>query len=280
MTELQIDSDEAVDYCLMCGAVMGDSHQCQEQQMKTVRISATAIDTFRYWQGTDQNLESLLQDLRGETPENQYMRVGRALHKALEQAPVSKDDEGEPFIQAEGIRFIIKPAIELTTTTLKEFKLEGHYQINDGLAVELVGKVDTFEGTEISDYKTMGAGKFNADWGNGSGADRLLDSFQWRAYLDLSGADLFTWKVFEIEWDNWVEFNGIIAYNITGYHQLTQHRYPELGNDVRIRLSEFCDFLELEQMRLPQSSLFDDYCTLQELLKTNRNRSETNVRMS
>ena len=217
-----------------------------------VRVSVTAIDSYMYFLSQENmTVEELLVRLRGEEPPNTQMRIGSALHKALENAQVGSVS----YLDADGYRFLIQPNVELELPALREFKLEGEYQISDSLSIELVGKVDAFHGNTVWDHKSTG--RFNAD--------RLLEGYQWRFYLDLTGADVFQWNVFEVDQENWSQLDGLTAFNVFGFHTLRQYRYKGMEQDCRDKLKEFAGFLGLDKMR-PSA----DYCTLQNLLRANR----------
>jgi len=229
-----------------------------------VRISVTAIDSWLWYQGDDDmEFSALLAQLRGETPPNEAMRKGSAFHKALETASIGEFS----YLEADGYRFLIEPNVELALPQIRELKLEGEYRVG-GLTVELVGKVDAVEGNTVYDHKTTG--RFDAD--------RLLNTFQWRYYLDLARADAFVWNVFEVG-DTYSEappewypaptrvpgIEAIKQYNVTAFHAVSQYRYPGLEADCQDKLQEFVDALGLTRMQFPSG-----YCTLADLLRANR----------
>lgn len=205
----------------------------------------------------------LLSQLRGEQPQTEAMRKGSAFHRALELATVGE----VPFLEADGYRFIIQPDVELALPQMRELKLEGDYDLG-GLVIELVGKVDAIQGNTIYDHKTTS--RFDAD--------RLLDTLQWRYYLDLAKADTFQWNCFELD-DAYMEappdwypeptrvpeVELLKIYNVRDLHVVTQYRYPGMESDCREKLQAFVDALGLRGMRYPGT-----YCTLANLLKANR----------
>lgn len=143
-----------------------------------MRISVSEIDSYRYWKGNeDVPLEKLLSDLRKKDPPSQDMLAGRALHKIMETA-----NEGEiKFAEMDGFTFDFALDEPLSIPPIRELK--GEIEIE---GVTLVGVVDGFDGVTVNDYKLTG--QFNAE--------KYIDSYQWRAYLMMFGANRFMYNVF------------------------------------------------------------------------------------
>ena len=232
--------------------------------MKTVRISVTQLETWLYWLGRDdRDFAYLLQELRGEMPKSPAMLIGSALHKALEHAPIGEAS----FIEADGCRFIIQPKVELELPDIQEMKLEQEFVVSPTLTVEMVGKVDAWHGGTVWDHKT--ANRFDADKMEG-----YLSSYQWRWYLLMTGVDTFQYNIFVVDSENWTRLDTVTAYNVTDFHTFRFYRYPGMEDDCLRKLKAFCDCLGLERMTAPKAlynaSLVPQYCTLAQLLKTNR----------
>lgn len=212
--------------------------------MRNVRISVTSIDSWLYYEANDGDYHQLMSDLCGEGVETEAMRVGSALHKALELS-----QPGETIsLQANGYTFHCVGELELALPETREFKVEKEINLGS-LSVTLVGKLDAMHGRTIYDHKTTQ--RFNPDW--------LLESYQWRNYLNLTGADTFVFNVFELKECEEKE------YEITALHTLSQYRYPDLAAQCLEKLGGFVDFLGLRAMRWPS-----EQCRLADLLRYQR----------
>src|SRR5690606_28161709 len=86
----------------------------------------------------------------------------------------------------DGFTFSFDTDAEIDLPPLREMKATMQIDIG-GTLVTLVGKVDAIHGKRIDDHKFTA--KFDPD--------RYLDSYQWRVYLEIFGADVFRWNIFE-----------------------------------------------------------------------------------
>lgn len=192
--------------------------------MDTLRVSASDIDALRYFLADDDaELADLLAQLRRETPPTEAMTVGTALHAALEICQPGSHGE----LSANGYTFEFRADCEIDLPEIRECKATQDYQI-DGCLVTLVGKVDAIHGLRVDDHK------FTSRYD----AERFLNSYQWRVYLDIFGADEFRWNVFEGRQDT-SDPQRYVIYNV---HQLTTHRYPGMEEDVRRAVRTFLGF--------------------------------------
>lgn len=190
--------------------------------MQTLRVSATDIDTLRrFYDEEDADLAELIKKLRHLMPSTELMEAGTALHKALELAGPG-DHKG---FECEGFTFSIETDAAIDLPDLREMKATRDYLIDD-VRVTLVGKVDAIHGKRIDDHK------FTARFE----ADRYFDSYQWRVYLEVFGADEFVWNIFEA-----IE-SAPRNYLIRNVHKLTEWRYPGMGDDVERELHNFVVF--------------------------------------
>ncbi|UYB51200.1 hypothetical protein OCJ37_14520 [Xanthomonas sp. AM6] len=189
-----------------------------------MRVSATDIDAFRYYRDNeDAELEPLLAQLRRQMAPTEPMLAGRAFHKALELAP-----PGEVGVfEQDGYRFEIAADVEIDIPDVRELKSTRDYVIG-GVPVTLVGMVDAIHGRRVDDHKTTT--RFDPE--------RFLDSYQWRIYLEVFGADEFRWNVFE--WSN--SEREPQTYVVRAVNPLTMYRYPGLAADVERELAEFVAF--------------------------------------
>lgn len=202
-----------------------------------LRVSVSDIECYRYYKDNeDQTLERCLAQLRRQTPPSPAMEAGRALHAFLENATYSEpervwdvfdvDDSAITWAERDGFRFYFGCEIDLEVPTVRELK--GEITIHTPSAtVTLVGVVDAMD-TAIHDYKLTG--RFEAE--------RFADSYQWRCYLLMFGAERFVYNVFVGQEDA----NGT-DWTIKEYHELEMYRYPGMEEDVRRELSEFVEFI-------------------------------------
>lgn len=175
-----------------------------------MQASVTNLELFRSWQqDEDLSLEWLLRRIRGEEPPTDAMLAGRAFHEALEklQAP-----EANTLLSSD-YRFDFNCLAEIPAPQLREVSVEKQY---GDLLVR--GRADCWMGRQIVDFKTTQ--QFDAE--------RLLEGYQWRFYLDMTDCDLFSWKVFVMR-----EFGGPGCYDVHQVHSLEQRRYPGLHDDCQ-----------------------------------------------
>lgn len=190
--------------------------------MPSLRVSATDIDALRYFlSDEDAEVSDLLRRLRKEESPSEAMLAGSALHAALESAAEGSMEA----IAVDGYQFTFQCEGEIDLPSTREMKATREYQVG-GVEVTLVGKVDAIHGRRVDDHK------FTSRYD----AERFLNSYQWRVYLDVFGADEFRWNVFE------GREIGEKQYLISNLHKLTMHRYPGLEDDVQRELATFVGF--------------------------------------
>lgn len=190
--------------------------------MQALRVSATDIDQLRYFRETDEmELAELIARLKRLMPSSEAMEAGSALHAALEFAPEGTVNGFE----RDGFTFSFECEAEISLPAIREMKQTRAYLIDD-VEVTLVGKVDAIHGNTIFDHK------FTAQFD----AERYTGSFQWKAYLEIFGADVFTWNIFE------ARESAPKNYLIRNVHKLTVNRYPGMGADVERDIREFVEF--------------------------------------
>lgn len=180
------------------------------------------IESFRRWrEDEEQSIEQLVHWLTTDEP-SEAMLAGTAFHKALELAT-----PGEyTVLEANGYRFEL-PDAEIALPKIREVRAYGNYG-----ALQVTGQVDILDGKRVDDHKTMS--RFDAE--------RYLEGYQWRFYLDLFGADVFRWNVFELK-----EL-GLRHYKVAEPQMLETYRYPGMHRDCD-RLA--ADFYEFARAHLP-----------------------------
>ena len=175
-------------------------------------ISVSNLELYRTWRADDElGLEWLLRRLRAEEPQTPAMAAGEALHKALEDSSLGEVSE----LRSGPYHFYVQCDCSIELPQARELRIEKDY---DGLTVR--GRVDGLIGRSVIDYKTTAS--FDAD--------RLLEGYQWRFYLDLLDAHVFIWKVFVMrEFGDFAEEGELMhTYAIDQVHELKQYRYDGL----------------------------------------------------
>lgn len=181
------------------------------------------IESFRRWrEAEDQTVEDLVHWLTTDEP-SEAMLAGTAFHKALELARPGDYDT----LQALGYTFHL-PDCELALPEVRELRAYGSYG-----PLQVTGQVDGMEGRRVDDHKTTS--RFDAE--------RYLAGYQWRFYLDIFGADVFRWNVFELK-----ELEPKV-YRVSSPQLLETFRYPGLHDDCA-RLA--ADFYEFARQHLPE----------------------------
>lgn len=181
----------------------------------------SSIETFRRWrQDEEQDAADLVARLTDFKP-TEAMLAGTALHKALELATPGDYDE----LSADGYTFIL-PDSALALPDIRELRAYGQYG-----ALAVTGQVDGLHGKRVEDHKTTASFR----------PDGYLEGCQWRFYLDIFGADVFRWNVFEIS--ELRDAAGV--YTVKPPHILEQYRYPGLHDDCMDLSREFYEFSRL-----------------------------------
>lgn len=174
------------------------------------------IEAFRYWRNDeDATTDDLVARLTTFEPTPQ-MLAGTAFHAALEAAV----DGEHSTLYANGYTFHL-PDAELVLPSIRELRATGNYG-----ALQVTGCVDALHGKRVDDHKTTS--RFDAE--------RYLAGYQWRFYLDLFGADVFRWNVFELR-----ELKSHV-YEVAEPQTLETYRYPGLHEDCSRLAAEFHEF--------------------------------------
>jgi hypothetical protein len=188
-----------------------------------IRLSVSDLETLRYWRANETStMEDLVARLTRREPPTPQMRAGAALAKLFE---TFKGGGSVDVERVDGITFDFSGMTgTMPLASLRELKGEKLYETPSGL-VTLVGKVDGLEGRTVRDQK------LTENWE----AEKYLDSLQWRAYLDMFGADAFVYDVFKRSKHN---DNDPDMVEVKEYHPMTFYRYPKLADDVRAAVNE------------------------------------------
>lgn len=194
--------------------------------MSAMTFRVSEVESYRQWRDDeDADLEVLLARLRGQSEASEAMLAGTAFHKALELAPVGT----ATTLQALGYTFRFVDDMELAIPTIREVRAGKTYR-GEGYAITVSGQLDTIEGKRVEDHKTTG--RFDPE--------RYLTGYQWRYYLDIFGADVFRWNVFEIALTD-----DPLAWDVFAAHRLEQYRYPGMEGDCAKLVDDLARFAKL-----------------------------------
>lgn len=176
------------------------------------------IESFRRWRlDEDATVEDLIAHLTTDEP-SEAMLAGTAFHKALELAEPGEYDT----LEALGHTFILSDAA-IALPSIRELRCYSAYG-----PITVTGQVDVLYGKRVDDHKTTAY--FTGD--------KYLEGCQWRFYLDIFGADVFRWNVFEIKPVAGKER----TYSVGAPHILEQCRYPGLHDDCMALALDYYDF--------------------------------------
>jgi hypothetical protein len=189
-------------------------------------VSVSNLQEFRRYRDHDElSFADLMLNLRGQKPPTDKMLAGRALHSVLETC----EDTELTTVECDGITFTFKMDGQLTLAPIREMRGHRDYQVS-GETVRLAGRVDSLDGKTVTDYKL--SGQFEAE--------RYADSYQWRAYLSIFGAQRFTYNVFVGKQVN--NPSDTPEWTIYDLHTLRLYRYPELEADLVHEIGEYVAF--------------------------------------
>lgn len=148
------------------------------------------------------------------------MEAGTAVHAVLEAAGADDIDVAE----ANGWKVQFVTDLLMSIPSLREIEL----QRTHGNAT-LYGRVDYITGTTVGDYKATS--QFDAD--------RYADSYQWRAYLWMSGRAKFDYHLLKVAVDE-----DARTVEVKDYITLNFFRYPSMDSDVERLLSRYAEVIE------------------------------------
>jgi len=189
-----------------------------------IRISASDLESYRYWKDSDAPLSDLIERLMHTAPPTRQMSAGRAFANLMESAA----DGVLSLPRSEGWLFDFSDIdFTLERAPLREIKAEKVYATPYG-PVTLVCKCDGLDGRTVIDQK------LTERWD----AENYLDSLQWRAYLDVFGAQKFIYDVFLGRYSQ--RSDDVL---ITDYHRMAFYSYPDLGKDVERAVVELASVI-------------------------------------
>jgi hypothetical protein len=204
------------------------------------QLSVSDLELFRRYR-TDEDFpfEAFLAQLQRREGPTLNMRAGTALHALLEQIQLGSLSSGEvERYETDEFSFSFSLDAAVPLSAVRECSGQRVFQIGD-TAVELRGRCDELNGTEVVDHKVTFS-PFDAI--------RYVDSVQWRAYLAIFGAHRFRYNVFVAK-DCGVDDRGLTQIDVREYHALTLHSYPALEADVEREVGRFVEFAQAHLWR-------------------------------
>jgi hypothetical protein len=189
--------------------------------MMDARVSN--IEAFRRWRDwkpwgdndEEPTIDDLVRHITLDEP-SEAMKAGKALHKALEHSAPGEFDT----LSADGYTFHLAGG-EIVLPEIREVRSARNYG-----SLMVTGKADCVRGLTVTDHKTTA--RFDAE--------SYLAGCQWKFYLELFGADVFQWNVFEIK-----ETDPKV-YRVGEPQILKAYRYPEIGRDCADLAAEYLQF--------------------------------------
>ena len=182
---------------------------------------ASRLDTFRQYQsgqhfdGTEFTAADFVERLTTRT-ESPAMAAGTAVHAVIEEAAFGELPEET---NRGGWHIVFDLDAELRLPAAREIPL---YREHRG--IPLFGRVDAIDANAVHDTKTTASIE----------VDRYMDSFQWRAYLWMSGRKSFVYDLLRVK----VEAD-IQVVTVLEYVRLPLTAYPGLARDVESLLEEY-----------------------------------------
>lgn len=190
-----------------------------------MRWRVSNVEAFRQFEQNDEaEAGQFIDELLNGLGPSAAMQAGTAFHKALEDAPTGITTT---LLESMGHTFTFSGDFEVRLPVIRELRASKTYMV-DGQPIVISGQVDGIEGLRIDDHKTTS--RFDPD--------RYLTGYQWRLYLDIFGASVFRWNVFEL---NELDLPG--HYEVRDQHTLEQYRYPAMGADCQRLVERFARFV-------------------------------------
>ena len=185
-----------------------------------MRVSVSNLDLYRSWrENEEQDFNWLLAALQNKKPTEPMLR-GRAFANCMERVERGEVDQ----LSFDGYTFVFTGEFTIESFPRREESIEKDY---GGIIVS--GRCDRVLGKVIVDDKTTE--RFDAE--------KYLEKYQSRFYMDMFGADKFIWNVWECK-----EMDEPKTYCVHTLHHLSQYRYPCLHEDCGRLAQGYREFAE------------------------------------
>jgi hypothetical protein len=190
-----------------------------------MRVSVTDIDQWQWWMSQGLPVEVLRERLQRKGQGSEPARVGTALHRVLELA---RDGARLDTVRSQGYVFTFLLDAELSLPSVRESRAQWRIDA-DGIDVELRGRLDGIDASEEATDHKSGA-RFDPG--------RLLDKWQWRIYLCMTGRPVFRWNHFTVR----RRYASLPHYDVIELNQLQAWRQSHTERRVRETVAEFAHF--------------------------------------
>lgn len=184
-------------------------------------VNVTNLDQLLWWRKLeDMSLDDFLSRLRRESAPSRQMEIGTAWHKVLENPPA--DDFS--VVDQDGFQFDIQCDAQIVLPQVREIRAEKSYDIA-GTRVTLTGGCDGISGNVVTDHKLTAR----------PDPEKYMDSYQWRAYLEIFGADVFEYVLYHAKDEGeWIVIRDVAPFRF--------YRYPEIERDLVAGIRDYVDF--------------------------------------
>lgn len=188
-----------------------------------MKVHVTDLDQLLWFRRIESmTTEELVSRLRREAPPNRAMAMGTAWHAILENPPADE----LITVERGGFTFLIECDAEIALSQIREIRAEKTYMV-DGVPVTLTGGCDGITGNVVTDHKLTAR----------PDPEKYLDSYQWRAYLDIYGADVFEYILYQaLDQDakGQVIIKDVLPFRF--------YRYPGMESDLMMGIHQFVEF--------------------------------------
>lgn len=183
------------------------------------------VEAFRrFEQDEEAEVADLIDSIAGRSEPSERMLAGTAFHKGLE---LLQEGAACETLEVDGFTFTFRGDLHLYLPPARELRASKTWIVDDA-PITVSGQVDAIDGLCIHDHKTTS--RFDPE--------RYIAGCQWKLYLDIFGASVFRWNVFEL---NELELPG--HYEVLNQHTLEQYRYPGLEDDCARLVERFARFV-------------------------------------
>ena len=214
-------------------------------------VAVSDLDGYAWYAGpgieNGMTSEEFLRRLNREEPENVAMRIGTEFHTLVENAQNAHVgfDAAPKSNNSKRVEFSFDGDFEVPAADIVEMEIVQKLKTAHGWA-ELRGVVDGLAGTHAYEIKTTKSIKF----------ERYQDSWQWRAYLHMTGLDQFHYHVFRVQYGRGEEdkfkMGGNPRVRVAEHEQMRFYRYPSMENDLRTQCGELVAFMRAVSWQPPK----------------------------
>ncbi len=216
------------------------------------RVSVTQLESFRrYITGASvfDTEERLLETLLGRFEGNEFTYIGSAFHNIVEHGEAAyRVADGGYVLEVDGFAVLMDGLQVATALQYKREYPAAFHEVSFGMdfpdgrfPLHVSGRLDLPHGNDIRDIKT----KFSAPKGvNDCPAESYIDSYQWRLYLQMTGADRFYFDVFLFDgYDKEKHGLDVRGLKLTRTDPIECLRYERMENDNRQLVDEFREYI-------------------------------------